>query len=300
MTNQAPGEGTSTAEDALFGARNAVVLIGHILAEQDAVALLRGLSVDTDEIMILANTIVNCLSLCARAAIPGVPDEVLKTGADLHDQLSSAVFRSMAGGLDLNRPLHSNTAQALRNASTAVERLLVVLNRLNRAGHNPESAGHSPQASPGVKVDPGARRLTELAASRLPTPACARYRDEYAAELYERARISRRAQWSYVLGVLATAWMLCRALRDDEETPARRKTSRTFTGSIATGLLLVIGNWPAVAAVGVVLAAGVAFVCFVVGNHDRTNHLVKVITALRAAPTHPKRQAARPRKRTTE
>lgn len=78
-----------------------------------------------------------------------------------------------------------------------------------------QSRGH-------VEVSGFALRLTRIAVVFLPRPFRARYREEYAAELYELSFVSRRAQWRYALNLLAAAWLLRRALARAARQPAQQ------------------------------------------------------------------------------
>ena len=50
-----------------------------------------------------------------------------------------------------------------------------------------------------------------------------RYQEEYEAELYELANVSRRTQWRYAVNLLITAWPLCRELRRAERQAVARR-----------------------------------------------------------------------------
>lgn len=74
-----------------------------------------------------------------------------------------------------------------------------------------------------IVIDRAALRLTELAERALPRAHRARYREEWRAELYDLAGVSRRAQWRYAVNVLITAWPVhCELRRADRHSAARR------------------------------------------------------------------------------
>jgi hypothetical protein len=66
-----------------------------------------------------------------------------------------------------------------------------------------------------VCISPLAGRVTTVAARLLPCAERLRYVEEYRAELYDLARISRRAQWAYAVRLLMCALPLRRELRRD-------------------------------------------------------------------------------------
>lgn len=79
-----------------------------------------------------------------------------------------------------------------------------------------------PLASPRIPVHPLARRLTGIAVRLLPSADQVRYAEEYQAELNDLIQISRRAQWAYVVRLLASAPVLRRELRSSARTAAGR------------------------------------------------------------------------------
>jgi hypothetical protein len=132
---------------------------------------------------------------------------------------------ALARAIDVER---ASCVEAARNAAhdfvTEVElarrRVTTFAERLSFSmAHSDEQ----PDGGENVRISPLAGRLTGAAASLLPRADRSRYAEEYQAELYELARFSRRAQWTYAVRLLACAVPLRRELRRDahEVVPGR-------------------------------------------------------------------------------
>lgn len=76
-----------------------------------------------------------------------------------------------------------------------------------------------------VQVNPLAAHASACAVRLLPRAERPKYVEEYHSELYELARISRRAQWAYAVRLLVCSPLIRRELRR-EKTQGQRARSR--------------------------------------------------------------------------
>jgi hypothetical protein len=123
-------------------------------------------------------------------------------------------------------------------------------------------------------------RLLAFAATVLPAPVRARWREEWLAELHvlrtRRSRITFAAQ--IVLGIGQLAVTLYRPA-----AALRRASSAVFAAAVTVSGL-VVGGWTATAVIGAAALAVLATLIWVLHNDARTRRFTRLICALRGVP----------------
>lgn len=155
--------------------------------------------------------------------------------ADLERALEFDYEISTAIMHELSYAVHESTAG--EDLVRQVDQMLSVLYRLTKdaSTHCADAAVHLADmqqtdakengTSGHLPVSRSAQRLTTLASACLPRSHRARYREEFEAELYDLARISRPAQWRYALMISLTAWRLRQAVCRAAGAPVRQGRS---------------------------------------------------------------------------
>ena len=137
----------------------------------------------------------------------------MEVDRDLAFDLASALddAKELAHAVVITRDLGRN--RALANELRSAIDLLVSFEKALALTSARTAA--EPAARSSVRVSRLASRATTLAAGLTPRASRARYIEEYAAELYELAQFSRRAQWAYAARLLLCAPSLRYVLRHD-------------------------------------------------------------------------------------